>query len=338
MKKLLDTRIISVVLISLFLFVKFSSGQVVETSAAIVGETFTDAVQKWVIVIHAGAGGMTKGNLTDQQEQDAMKFLENALNAGSKVLSSGGSSLDAVEAAVKSMEDCPLFNAGEGAVLNADGQVELDAAIMNGATLDAGAVAGVKTLKNPVSAARKVMETTKHVFLAGQGADEFGKKAGLDIVSPDYFITPERQKAFEEWKKEKHGTVGAVALDMKGNLAAATSTGGLMGKMAGRIGDSPVIGAGTYANNQTCAVSATGQGEFFIRNVIAYDLSARMEYQNMPLEEAAQTIIKDKLDKTGGKGGLIAVDKNGNIAMPFNTSAMFRGYIKSGGEKEISVY
>ncbi len=306
---------------------------------------------EWALVIHGGAGGPAKGTMTDEAEKQYVERLTEALLLGTKILSQGGTSLGAVQAVVAFMEDCPLFNAGKGAVLNEVGKAELDASIMDGQTGRAGAVACVTTIKNPILAAREVMDKTAHVMLVGKGADDFAKAAGLKLVEPFYFITPERQEAWKKWKlaapagkgtlpaeKQKGGTVGAVALDLKGNLAAATSTGGMMGKMAGRVGDSPVIGAGTYANNATCAVSATGQGEFFIRNVVAYDLSALMEYKNMPLEEAANMLIMEKLGSQKASGGLIAVDKNGNIAMPFNTNAMFRGFAKSTGEQEVEIY
>jgi beta-aspartyl-peptidase (threonine type) len=298
----------------------------------------TTPSKSWVLVIHGGAGGPAKGTMADDQEKAYLAELGKALEQGAKILSSGGSSLDAVEAAVKYMEDCPLFNAGKGAVLNAEGIAELDAAIMDGLSGKAGAVAGVKTLKNPIMAARKVMENTKHVMLAGEGADRFGKEIGLETVNSGYFITPQRQGSYEKWKQEKKGTVGAVALDSRGNLAAATSTGGMTGKMPGRIGDSPVIGAGTFASNRTCAVSATGHGEFFIRNVVAYDLSAIMEYGKVPLQEAADQIIFEKLKRQGASGGLIAIDREGNIAMPYNTNAMFRGFIRSDGSQETAIY
>ncbi len=306
---------------------------------------------KWTLVIHGGAGGPARGVMSEIAEKEYLDNLSEALKLGSAILVNGGTSLDAVETVVNFLEDCPLFNAGKGAVLNENGKAELDASIMDGRTGMAGAVAGATSIKNPVSAARLVMEKTNHVMLSGKGADDFAKKMGLKLVDPTYFITPLRLEAWKKWKaspparnkpfradKEKHGTVGAVALDQKGNLAAATSTGGMMGKMAGRIGDSPVIGAGTYANNNTCAVSATGQGEYFIRNVVAYDLSALMEYRGMPIEEAARLIIMEKIANQKAAGGLIAVDKDGNIAMPFNTNAMFRGFSKSTGENEVAIY
>ena len=313
---------------------------------------------KWALVIHGGAGGPARGTMPAEKEKEYMLKLDEALNIGSEILASGGSSLDAIEKVIRFMEDCPLFNAGVGAVLNEDGKAEHDAAVMDGRTGKAGAVGGVTVIKNPVSAARQVMEQSPHVLLVGPGAEKFAKSMGLEIVAPAYFVTPERLKAWEKWKaagtsnpekkpdspeksstdKEKHGTVGAVALDQQGNLAAGTSTGGMMGKMTGRIGDTPIIGAGTYASNQTCAVSATGHGEYFMRNVVAYDLSAMMEYRGMSVEEAGSVIIMEKLQNQKGSGGLIAVDKEGNICMPFNTNAMFRGFMKSGGEREVAIY
>lgn len=309
------------------------------------------STRQWTIVIHGGAGGPVKGTMTESKEKEYLDKLNEALKLGSKILAGGGSSLDAVETVVKFMEDCPLFNAGIGAVLDEYGNAELDAAIMDGSTGMAGAVAGVTTIKNPIAAARLVMEKTTHVMLVAKGAEDFAKNMGLTLVDPSYFITPERLEAWKKWKsktpvdtkekpaeKKKHGTVGAVAVDQKGNLAAATSTGGMTGKMAGRVGDSPIIGAGTYANNRTCAVSATGQGEYFIRNVVAYDLSALMEYRGMTIENAAMMLIMEKLVNQKASGGLIAVDKDGNIAMPFNTNAMFRGFAKSTGENEVMIY
>jgi len=311
----------------------------------------------WVLVIHGGAGGGPQGSLSAGKEQQYKDNLTEALETGANILAEGGSSLDAVEAVVRFMEDCPLFNAGKGAVYNDEGVAELDASIMDGSTLQAGAVAGVKTIRHPVTAARMVMTKTRHVLLIGNGAEAFAKSQGLEIVDPSWFLTPERTEQYirikknqQEKKEEKfpaekqnpedkdHGTVGAVALDQQGNLAAATSTGGLMFKMKGRVGDTPIIGAGTYANNATCAVSCTGTGEYFIRNSIAFDVSALMEYRGMSLEEAANILIFEKLRSQRGDGGLIAVDRDGNIAMPFNTNAMFRGYAKQDGAKQVMIY
>jgi beta-aspartyl-peptidase (threonine type) len=345
MKKTIIGSLAGLFLAGLFLlfFVHAAPAQSAKTAAE------APAGAGWVIVIHGGAGGPPKGSMAPEKEAAYIAELNAALKIGSEILSHGGSSLDAVEAAVKYMEDCPLFNAGKGAVLNEEGVAELDAAIMDGQSLKAGAVTGVTTVKNPILAARAVMDRTKHVFLAGDGAEQFAGKCGLEIVDPSYFITPERKAAWEKSHQpapapgktdptKPGGTVGAVALDSRGNLAAATSTGGMMNKMKGRIGDTPVIGAGTYANNATCAVSATGHGEFFIRNVVAYDLSAMMEYRRMALQEAADLIVNKKLKAQEASGGLIAVDHAGNIAMPFNSNAMFRGYMKASGESAVAVY
>lgn len=301
----------------------------------------------YALVIHGGAGNITPYNLpADKAAQFELKLTE-VLTFGDSILKAGGTSLDAVEACVRMMEDCPLFNAGKGAVFNAQGKNELDAAIMDGKTGLAGAVAGVTTIRNPISAARAVMQKSDHVMLSGTGAEIFAAEQGLEIVSPVYFFTQSRWDAYLKAKAntdsisaldKKHGTVGCVALDNYGNLAAATSTGGMTMKKYGRIGDTPVIGAGTYADNNTCAVSATGHGEFFIRNVVAYDISALMKYKNLPLAEAANEVVMVKLKTQGGTGGVIAVDKNGNIAMPFNTSGMFRGYVKAGGEKMVGIF
>ena len=316
-------------------------------------------IGNWVLVIHGGAGGPAKGTMPEEKELQYEKKLSEALNMGIVILEQGGSSLDAVEAVVMFMEDCALFNAGKGAVYNDVGIAEMDASIMDGSTLMAGAVTGVTRIKHPISAARLVMLKTRHVLLMGEGAELFAKEQGLELMDPTWFQTPARTKQFERLKKnqlqnkekereilyeakdtdETHkGTVGAVALDNMGNLAAATSTGGLMMKMKGRIGDTPIIGAGTYANNATCAVSCTGTGEYFMRNVIAYDVSALIEYRGLTLSEAADYLIFEKLTSQGGGGGLIAVDKDGNITMPFNTNAMFRGYAKAKEGSVVEIY
>lgn len=294
----------------------------------------TPARPEWAIVVHGGAGFMNPESLTEDKQAEYKERIAAALLAGGQILENGGSSLDAVEVAIRLLEDCPLFNAGKGAVFNADGVNELDASIMDGKTLNAGAVANVTTIKNPISAARKVMEESPHVMLIKEGAEKFAREQGLEMVDPSWFFTQGNwdalQKAKENELKEKTGTVGCVALDKTGNIAAGTSTGGMTNKKFGRVGDSPIIGAGTYADNSTCGVSATGHGEFFIRNVVAYDISARMKYLYEPLETAANDIINNKLKAIGANGGVIAMDKNGNIAMPFNTSGMFRGYLKAG--------
>ena len=308
---------------------------------------FAQAQQKpeYVIVIHGGAGVITKKNMTPEKEAAYRKKLNEALETGQKMLENGASATETVIAVIKIMENSPLFNAGKGAVFTHDGKNELDASIMDGKTLNAGAVAGVTDVKNPIELAYAVMTKSKHVMLSGKGASEFAKEQGLEIVDPSYFYTKSRweslQKVLENEKKaekEKHGTVGCAVLDKYGNLAAGTSTGGMTNKQYGRIGDSPIIGAGTYADNATCAVSCTGHGEFFIRYVVAYTVSALMKYKNMSLQDAGNEIINKTLKEVGGEGGLISVDKDGNVAMPFNTPGMFRGYLKSTGEKEILIY
>ncbi|HSV88855.1 MAG TPA: isoaspartyl peptidase/L-asparaginase [Bacteroidales bacterium] len=305
---------------------------------------------KYALVIHGGGGNIPRESITPEMEAAFLAKLREALQEGQAILSAGGSSLDAVQAAVVILEDSPLFNAGRGAVFTIDGRNELDASIMDGSNLKAGAVAGVTTIKNPIKAARRVMENTPHVLLSGRGAEQFAFEQGLEIVDPSYFFDQRRWDQYREFIRENSplrgsiasemgmGTVGAVALDLKGNLAAATSTGGMTGKKHGRIGDSPIIGAGTYANNLSSAVSSTGHGEFFIRNAVAYDISARILYLGETLEQATYHNIMVRLVQQGARGGVIAVDRNGNISMPFNTTAMFRGYIKSTGETEVKIF
>jgi beta-aspartyl-peptidase (threonine type) len=302
--------------------------------------------QKFGIVIHGGAGTILKSKMMPEKEAEYTNILKEALKAGYKILDNGGSALDAVKAAINIMEDSPLFNAGKGAVLTEKGVAELDASIMDGKNLMAGAVAGVRHVKNPINLARLVMEKSPHVMMIGEGAEEFGKENNIEIVENSYFITKERWESYqkmlkkeEERKKaEKHGTVGAVALDKNGNLAAGTSTGGMMMKKFGRVGDAPIIGAGTYANNNTCAVSATGHGEYFIRLGVARDISSLMEYKSYSLVEAANEVIIKKLGNLGGTGGIIAIDKNGNIAMPFNTEGMYRGYYLNNDQPVVKMY
>lgn len=315
-----------------------------------------------VLVVHGGAGTILKSRMTDEKEKLYKIGLEQALQAGYRILEKGGTALDAVETAVKILEDNPLFNAGKGAVFTNEGKNELDASIMNGYDQTAGAVAGVTTIKNPISGARAVMEKSQHVMMTGEGADHFAASQGLEIVDPSYFFTEDRFEAIQKLRAEdslkieldhseknkrssinavrdeKFGTVGAVALDKKGNLAAATSTGGMTNKRFGRVGDSPIIGAGTYANNTTCAISCTGWGEYFIRLVMAKTVSDMMEFGKMPLEKAANEMIMKRLPAIGGDGGLIAVDNKGNIAMPFNTQGMYRGYIDNKGQPVVEIY
>jgi L-asparaginase / beta-aspartyl-peptidase len=308
-----------------------------------------------VLVIHGGAGVIERSHMSPEREASYRAGLGAALDAGFAVLEGGGAALEAVAAAVRTMEDDPQFNAGRGAVLNHDGVCELDAAIMDGAGPRAGAVAGVHHVKNPIDLARLVMDKSPHVLLAGQGAEEFALARGVVLVPESYFITPERVRELEQEKRaaaertptaplplrpappKGMGTVGAVALDAQGHLAAATSTGGITNKLYGRVGDTPIIGAGTFAS-ESCAVSGTGQGEFYIRQVVAYDICAMTQYQKMPLARAVETMMHDKLKRTGGEGGVIALDRDGNYAMDFNSAGMHRGVRDSRGHREIAMY
>src|SRR5881296_677894 len=306
------------------------------------------------IVIHGGAGTIERSTMTPEKERAYRAGLERALTAGYEILKRGGSSLDATEAAVRVLEDDPHFNAGRGSVFTSAGTNEMDASSMDGNTLKAGAVGSVQHIKNPISLARLVMEKSPHVMLDCAGAEAFAKANGIDLVDEKYFFTQERWDALQKIKEAEkhggvggknffiseddlHGTVGAVALDKDGNLAAATSTGGMANKLPGRIGDTPVIGAGTYANNQICAVSCTGDGEYFIRAGAAHEVSTLMEYRGMKLQEAAQTAL-DAVKKLGGSGGLIAIDKNGAVALPFNTNGMYRGYVDPNGKFVVEIY
>lgn len=290
---------------------------------------------KFTIVIHGGAGTFDK-SMSDSIKESYLKSLSDALNIGVEILSNGGTSLDAVEQVVKFLEDDPKFNAGKGAVLNSDGIHELDASIMDGSSLSSGAVTLITKVKNPISLARLVMEKTSHVLLGGKGAERFAEEQGIEMVSNDYFGTERRQQQLKKDKEKIKGTVGCVALDLKGNLAAATSTGGRTNKMPGRIGDSPLINAGTYANNKTCAVSGTGIGEEFIRHTVAYNISALIEYKGMTLKQAADEVVFKTLKKDDG--GIIAVDKDGNYTMPYNTAGMLRGAANSDGLFEIKIW
>ena len=297
----------------------------------------------FAIVVHGGAGTILKKNMSDEMELAYKLKLEEAINAGYNILEKNGSSKDAVEETIKILENSELFNAGKGSVLSNKGVVEMDASIMNGQNLNAGAISGIKTIKNPISAARLVMEKSEHVFLSGEGAEEFAKLQGLDIIDNEYFITETRLKSLLNAKKRdsikdnKFGTVGCVAIDKFGNITSGTSTGGMTNKKWNRIGDVPIIGAGTYANNNTCGISSTGWGEYFIRNVVAYDISSQIEYKKISIDLAAKNTLK-KVKDLGGNGGVIGIDKNGNILMDFNTEGMYRGYKKSDGESEISIY
>jgi len=293
---------------------------------------------KWVIVIHGGAGTILKENMSAETEIIYTQKLSESLNVASDILEKGGTSLDAVTAAIIIMENSPLFNAGKGAVFTAEGKNEMDASIMDGSNINAGAVAGVSTIKNPILAARQVMENSKHVMLQGEGADVFAKAQGLEIEDSSYFFTQRRWESFQKAKANKYGTVGAVALDLHGNLAAGTSTGGMTNKMKGRVGDSPIIGAGTYADNKSCAVSATGHGEFFIRNVVAYDIAALMKYSGVSLKEASNYVIMKKLKDQNAEGGIIALDKAGNFVMTFNTKGMYRAFKNSAGFEDVLIF
>lgn len=307
-------------------------------------ETVRGLDPEYVLVIHGGAGVINRQTMDAGAEKAYRNAMDEALTIGEKILADGGTSLDAVEAVVSWLEDNPLFNAGKGSVFTYEGKNEMDASIMNGVDLSAGAVGSVTRVKNPIRLARAVMEKSEHVMLIGQGAEEFAKRNGIEIVDSSYFFTQRRWdshiKALEVEKisqSEKHGTVGAVALDKHGNLASATSTGGMTNKRWNRIGDTPVIGAGTYANNQTCAISSTGHGEYFIRWAVAHDVSAMMEYKGVSIKEAASHVVMEKLAAVGGEGGVIGVDKKGEITMTFNSEGMYRGYAKP-GERYVGIY
>ena len=375
-------RILSVLLIAVFLFLPvITSAQ----KASLPGLKQLQSPQnpRLGFVIHGGAGVIRRGDLSPEKEKAYRAKLEEALMAGYKALQDGKTSLDAVQIAINLLEDSPLFNAGKGAVFTAEGKNELDAAIMDGKDLRAGAVAGLRHVKNPINLARAVMEQSPHVMMIGEGAEKFAKEQNIELVPESYFFTQERWDALQriikqEKEKEtqspkpkaqslqkdgqrsevrgqeriairnpqselelpsnKFGTVGAVALDKNGNLAAGTSTGGMTYKKYGRVGDVPIIGAGTYANNDTCAVSATGWGEFFIRLGVARDISAMMEYRALPIQQAVDAVIKQKLQKAGGDGGVIAIDRFGNIGISFNSEGMYRAYVNSDGKPVVEIY
>ena len=318
----------------------------------IISMTQVSAESKIAIVIHGGAGTITKASMTDEKEAAIRATLKASVEAGYKALSEGKASTDAVTIAINVMENSPLFNAGKGAVFNADGKNEMDASIMEGAGLNAGAGASVSHIKNPINLALKVMSESKHVMLMGAGAEEFARQQGFEMMDPDYFHTDFRWQQLQRIKAKEtaqqdvskqdqddkwFSTVGAVALDKHGNLAAGTSTGGTSNKRWGRVGDSPIIGAGTYANNASCAVSATGHGEYFIRYVVAYNICNRVEL-GTPLAEAADTVVNDVLVKAKGEGGVIAMDPTGNITAPFNSEGMYRASIDTDGEMTILIY
>jgi L-asparaginase / beta-aspartyl-peptidase len=340
-----------------------------------------ESMTQAILAIHGGAGAMARSEASDEERRTYEMALADILTNAGRVLDEGGNALDAVTEAVRLLEECPLFNAGHGAVLTSAGTHELDASIMDGRTLRSGAVAGLKTVRNPILAARAVMEHSQHVLFVAEGAEAFAQAQGLERVAPSYFSTPLRRAQLERVLRaglgsttldhdtdtsgtsgpsdtsgvplsfppdrlknapldedRKLGTVGAVALDAHGNLASATSTGGMTNKLPGRVGDSPIIGAGCYANNRTCAISTTGTGEMFIRLVAAYDVSARMEYAGSSLEEAAHAMVHERLPQIDGRGGLIGVDAHGNVTMPFNTEGMYRGFIRIGFPPVVAIY
>ena len=321
-----------------------------------------DSVENFGIVIHGGAGTILKENMSDSLESAYKTKLEEAIRTGHEILANGGTAIEAVQRTINVMENSPLFNAGKGAVFTNAETNELDASIMDGKTLNAGAVAGVTTVKNPINLAWEVMENSDHVMLSGKGAEAFAKEQNIELVTPDYFYTEKRFKSLQRLKERnskkseldhdngktafidpfikgsKFGTVGCAALDKHGNLAAGTSTGGMTNKRWGRIGDAPIIGAGTYANNKTAAISSTGWGEFFIRGMAAYDISAMMEYKGISLAEAAREVIQNKIPNLGGDGGIIAIDHNGNVSMEFNTAGMYRAKMNKNGELQIGIY
>ncbi|CAI1588474.1 isoaspartyl peptidase/L-asparaginase family protein [Serratia proteamaculans] len=313
-------------------------------------------MSKPVIAIHGGAGAITRTALSTEKEQEYIQALSGIVAAGQQILAQGGSALDAVTEAVRLLEECPLFNAGKGSVFTHQGTHELDACVMDGRTCDAGAVAGVSRIRNPILAARAVLENSQHVLFAGEGAEKFATAHGLEMVAPDFFFTQSRFDQLHRAQAElgrvlldhdgaepidpdsKFGTVGAVALDALGNLAAATSTGGMTNKQAGRVGDTPIIGAGCYANNATVAVSSTGTGEIFMRGVAAYDVSALMEYAGLSLQQASDRVVMEKLLAMGGSGGMIAIDSQGNVALPFNSEGMYRGFGYVGDAPSVGIY
>lgn len=320
----------------------------------IVCTTFsTSFAQDVALVVHGGAGNIYKKNIPDSIELLYKQKMNEALNAGYEILQNGGTSLEAVKTTINIMEDSPLFNAGKGAVFTSEGTNELDASIMDGNSLNSGAVAGVMHIKNPINAAIEVMQNSPHVMMTGQGAEAFAKSRGIELVDSKYFYTEKRYNQLLKVKEKeselkgelidknnnyKFGTVGAVALDKFGNIVAGTSTGGMTNKKYGRVGDAPIIGAGTYANNKTCGISATGHGEYFIRSVVAYDISAIIEYKELSIQEAADIVIHEKLVELGGEGGVIGLDAKGNIMMSFNSNGMFRGFIKKKEDPKVFIY
>ena len=334
-------------------FLIFSCNHIKETPST------HQQTNEFAIVIHGGAGTILKKNMTPEKEKEYKTTLTKAINVGYTILKNGGTSIDAVEKTIHVLENSPLFNAGKGAVFTHEETNELDASIMTGNNLNAGAVAGVKNVKNPISLARKIMENSPHVMLSGNGASQFAEEQGLELVDPSYFYTENRFQSLQKIKSQektkldhdeksaffdqnikdsKFGTVGCVALDKSGNITAGTSTGGMTNKRWNRIGDSPIIGSGTYANNNTCGISSTGWGEYFIRAQVAHDISAQIEYKNASLQNAANDVIHNKLTQLGGTGGIIAIDKYGNIIYEFNTAGMYRASMNDKGELDVKIY
>lgn len=336
-------------LLALLLFTTCAT--LTESSVQQIVNTIPTQKADYAIVIHGGAGTIKKENMSAEKEKAYHDKLNEALTVGENILKNGGTAADAVCQTIMVMENSPLFNAGKGAVFTNEGINELDASFMDGRTQNAGAVGGVTNIKNPILAARAVMEKSNHVLLTSKGAEQFASEVGLELVDPAYFHTERRWNSLQNAKEQesksgylnydnpdyKYGTVGCAALDKAGNLVAGTSTGGMTNKRYNRIGDTPIIGAGTYANNNTCAISSTGHGEYFIRYAVAYDISARMEYLKEDVATAGNAVINDKLVKAGGSGGVICLDKYGNVAMPFNTAGMYRGYAKP-GERVVKIY
>jgi beta-aspartyl-peptidase (threonine type) len=334
--------------LSLLAFICFACQNQKDSPTETISETSTITEEKPIaIVIHGGAGVMSRDRMSKEQQEEYKAKLNEAISKGHSILKEGGTAMEAVQRTINILEDSPLFNAGKGAVFNHEGYNELDASIMDGKTLNAGAVAGVTNVKNPINLAYEVMVNSDHVLLSGSGAQEFAESRNIKMVDTAYFSTPSRLEALKraqnktallDWEDKKFGTVGCVALDKDGNIVAGTSTGGMTNKRWNRIGDSPIIGAGTYANNATCGVSSTGWGEYFIRLAVAHDISAQMQYKNASLQDAAEDVIMKKLPELGGNGGIVALDKDGNISMVFNTPGMFRASIDKNGEKAIMIF
>jgi len=344
--------------IILMVCISFSCNNSIDSASA--EKTALEKQSEFAIIIHGGAGTILRGNLSKKKEKAYRGKLEEAIRTGYTILKNGGTSQLAVVKTIQVMEASPLFNAGKGAVFTHEETNELDASFMDGETLNAGAVAGVKNVKSPIELAVKIMTDSEHVMLSGEGASIFAKEKGLEMVDPAYFYTERRFKSLQriknraktkldnndkkaafydsDIKNAKFGTVGCVALDKNGNIAAGTSTGGMTNKRWGRIGDAPIIGSGTYANNKTCGVSSTGWGEYFIRSQVAYDISAQMEYQKKTLKEATKDVIQNKLTKLGGTGGVVALDNKGNMSFEFNTAGMYRASMNDAGELVLKIY